>query len=82
MVFLALSPAGLSEAIQLAHGSPVWCGAEAIGEAAFQALSGANVTRFAYTISGEDAEVLGEAVATIQEHHPNERIWVESAGEL
>ena len=82
MVFLALSSSGLSEAIWLACGAPVWCGSDAIGEEAFGELQGKNVSRFVYPLVGQGAAVLADAVATIREHHPNERIWVESEGEL
>jgi len=79
MVFLALTPGGLLEALALAGTtSPVWCCASAISEAEFSANPSPNLTRFAYTIVGGVAspEMIG-ALSTIEEHHPNERIWVE-----
>jgi hypothetical protein len=82
MVFLAISASGLAEAISLACGAPVWCGSDAISEEAFCELQGQNVSRFVYPLAGQGAEILADAVATIREHHPNERIWVESEGEL
>ena len=82
MVFLAISPAGLSEAIALANGSPVWCSAEAITEEEFERLESGNVTRLSYEISDQGREVLNEALATIREHHPQERIWIEGDGDV
>jgi hypothetical protein len=78
MVFLAITPNGLSEALRLAAGSPVWCGADAIAEQEFTELRGRNVTRFIYSLMDQGPQVLADAVATIREHHPAERLWVES----
>jgi hypothetical protein len=79
MVFLALTPGGLVEALALASGSPVWCCASAITEAEFAARRSPNLTRFAYFVSSSSS-CIAEAVVTINEHHPNERVWVESTG--
>ena len=79
MVFLAITPSGLAEALLLAGGhSPVWCGADAITEAEFAARQANNITRFAHSLAGPgSAEVVAEALATIAEHHPGQRVWVE-----
>jgi len=81
MVFLAISKAGLSEALRLslAGGQSVWCGADAISEQDFEALGGVKLSRFEYSLNGEPEEVVSGAVATINEHHPNETVWVERA---
>jgi hypothetical protein len=81
MVFLALTPAGLSEAMALANGQfPVWCTAEAISESAFAALATENVTRFVYSVAGPNPTMaVADALETISEHHPGQRIWVEHA---
>jgi hypothetical protein len=81
MVFLALTPAGLFEAIALANGEvPVWCTAEAISESEFSELAAENVTRFVYSTSGPNPMIaVADALETISEHHPGQRVWVEHA---
>ena len=81
MVFLTLTPAGLSEAIVLANGQfPVWCTADAITESEFSVLATENVTRFVYSVSGPNPTMaMADAIETISEHHPGQRIWVEHA---
>jgi hypothetical protein len=84
MVFLALSQEGLAEALRIAtpEGGAVWCGADAMSEEQFASLSGSkNLTRFTYSLQDADAEVLAGALATIEEHHPRERVWVEGRRE-
>jgi len=84
MVFLAITPTGLKEALRMALtcGSSVWCGADAVSEPEYEALAGADLSRFTYSLAGEPAAVLAGAVATIEEHHPHETVWVErGAGE-
>ncbi len=81
MVFLAITSGGLREALQLAAGTPVWCGSDAISEKEFAKYNGGNLTRFIYSLSDASAEILEGAVETMREHHPNERVWVESHGE-
>ena len=81
MVFLALTPGGLVEALAFASGSsPVWCCASAISEAEFAARRLPNLTRFAYIVGSGSSSRIAEALITIDEHHPNERVWVESTG--
>lgn len=84
MVFLAITPSGLVEALLLAGGhSPVWCGADAITEAEFATRQGNNITRFVHSLAGPgSADLVVEAVATIAEHHPGERVWVEHEAAL
>ena len=55
---------------------PVWCGSNAIGDSEFEAIE-ANLTRFTYPLAHSDEESMQSAVATIEEHHPEERIWIE-----
>lgn len=79
MVFLAITPKGLSEALNLGRNlSPIWCGSDAIGEAEYSNLRAANLSRFIYPLSGQSKAVIEDALATISEHHPGESIWVES----
>ncbi|RYD39695.1 MAG: hypothetical protein EOP83_36390 [Verrucomicrobiaceae bacterium] len=76
MVFLALTPVGLVEALR-ARGDKadaVWCGSDAISEADYAALEDLNVSRFVYPLQGEPADVLAGAIDTIEEHHPGETV--------
>lgn len=79
MVFLALTPVGLAEALRVRGDKEdaVWCGSDAISEADYDALESANVSRIVYPLQGQDSEVLAEALGTIDEHHPGETVWVE-----
>lgn len=81
MVFLAITPRGLKNALREASGSgtAVWCGADAISEEDFAALRGAHVTRFAYELGARDPLVLEDALDTIDQHHPDEVVWIEAA---
>ena len=80
MVFLAITPKGLAEALDLAKANayPVWCGSDAIGEAEYSNRKGANLSRFIYPLSGQPESIIEGALETIAEHHPDETIWVES----
>ena len=80
MVFLAITPKGLAEALDLAksNSSPVWCGSDAISEDEYSSRTGANLSRFIYPLSAQPASVIEGALETIAEHHPGETIWVES----
>jgi hypothetical protein len=79
MVFLAITPNGLNEALKLSVNREidVWCGADAIPETEYNSLQGVSISRFVYTLSNESSEVLADAISTIEEHHPNETVWVE-----
>lgn len=81
MVFLAITSADLDEALRLRTDSKVavWCGSDAISEADYAALTDANVSRFVYPLQSEGGDVLSGAIETIEEHHPNETLWVEHA---
>lgn len=79
MVFLAITPAGLQQAISLSRTSKfaIWCSSDAISEADYENMTGFNISRFAYPLDGESSEVITEALETIAEHHPGATIWVE-----
>mgnify|MGYP001067628169 CR=1 FL=1 len=81
MVFLAITPGGLNDALRKADGSTtaVWCGADAISEGDFAAQKGTKLTRFAYELGARDPFVLEDALETISQHHPDEVVWVEAA---
>ena len=79
MVLLAITPSGLEDALRLVDGreTAVWCGADAISDDDYAKLKHANVSRFVYGLAGEGQDVLAGAIETIEEHHPNETVWVE-----
>jgi len=81
MVYLALTPQGLREILDAseAEKTPIWCSADALSEAEFEKLERDNVTRFTYSFADADKATIQGALATIEEHHPGERIWIESA---
>lgn len=80
MVFLAVTPNGLKEALREAasSNSTVWCSADAISEADFDALEVPSLTRLDYLLEGRDPLVLADALATIDQHHPGEVVWLEA----
>jgi len=81
MVFLAITAQGLHDALDLVKPDSiaVWCGADAVSQEEFDKLRGQNLTRFTYALLGADEETMADALSTIEEHHPGERIWVEGA---
>lgn len=80
MIFLALTAAGLAEAIALAKERPfpIWCGSDAIAEKEYDELVGVDLSRFSYPLAAAPASVIADALETISEHHPGQSIWVES----
>lgn len=80
MVFLAITPDGLKEALRIAVDpeTPVWCGADAMSEEDYGARKGRNLSRFNYALGDRNAPTLERAVETINEHHPDEVVWVEA----
>lgn len=80
MVYLALTPQGLREILGASEAAktPVWCSADALSEAEFEKLERGNVTRFTYSFADADKTTISGALATIEEHHPGELVWIES----
>ena len=77
MVFLAITAAGLAQALQTARADDViWCGADAIGDTDYLDLGDARLNRFIYELNGR---VPDGALDTIREHHPSQTIWIEAA---
>lgn len=84
MIFFALTSAGLEEAVS--HAKPqqdaVWCGANAISETEFAACEGVYrgvpLTRFAHALESAQLREIADAAATIEEHHPGQRVWLEA----
>lgn len=83
MVFLAITPAGLAQALRSNDGGAItfWCGSDAISGADYAALAPASVSRFTYPLWDRQAEVLARAIETIGEHHPEATVWVERVHE-
>lgn len=81
MVYLALEPKAASEVIRLATSADcsVWVGSDAITEDEHKRRYsiGAKVTRFAYPLAEATPEVVSEALAIIEEHHPGEIVWLQ-----
>lgn len=81
MVFLAITTRGLKDVLREAanSGTAVWCGADAVSEEDFAALKGKGLTRLTYELGARDPLVLEGALDTIDQHHPDEVVWVEAA---
>jgi hypothetical protein len=81
MVCFAREPKAASEAIRLATsiGWSVWLGSDAITQEEHYRLcsTGLRITRFAYPLAEATPEVIDESLGEIEEHHPNEIIWVQ-----
>lgn len=85
MVFLVLTPSGLLEAMTLANGRhAVWCCPSAVTDADFQSRRFPNLTRFEHVLAGatRGGLQLAQALDTIAQHHPGERVWTESSNEV
>lgn len=81
MVYLAITPEGFREILKSLGTvkTSVWCGADALSMADFDQLERGNVTRFDYPLAGADKTTMLDALSSIEEHHPGERIWIEHA---
>ena len=78
MIFLAITPAGLADALRTAKADDaVWCGSDAISEADYEMQNHRNLSRFIYALG--DRESVADAIGTIEEHHPRQTIWIEAA---
>ena len=57
----------------------VWLGSDAITQEEHYRLcgTGLKITSFAYPLVGATQEVVDDALGEIEEHHPNEVIWVQ-----
>ena len=78
MVFIAVTPAGLAEALRRATSDDaIWCGSDTISEAEYVAMKRPGLTRFNYSLA--DLELGDGAIATVEEHYPGKTIWVEAA---
>jgi hypothetical protein len=77
MVFLAITPTGLANALRAANADDaIWCGSDAITEADYARSKHPNLSRFIYELG--DRQLIADAVGTIEEHHPGQTIWIEA----
>jgi len=77
MIFLAITPSGLTEALRVAGAADaVWCASDAISEKEYEASTARNLSRFIYELG--DRELIDDAINTIEEHHPGQTIWIEA----
>jgi hypothetical protein len=81
MVYLALNRSSALQAILAAKsgGCSVWVGADAISEEEHRRFGseGVKLTRFIYPLTDAEPSVVDDALATIEEHHAGEVIWVQ-----
>jgi hypothetical protein len=81
MVYLPLTLTAAHEAIRLAQqtGCAVWVGADALTQDEFKQFiqKGLKITRFDYPLSDATEEDIASAIATIEEHHPGDILWVQ-----
>ena len=79
MIYLAITPAGLADALNAATSADtVWCGSEAVSEAEYQLMQN-KPSRFVYSFTdGDAADDLEGAMYTIMQHHPGHRVWIEA----
>ncbi|GKS97518.1 hypothetical protein [Acidovorax sp. SUPP2825] len=76
MIYLAITPVGLKEALQLkSNGGShhIWCGSDLV----FDLMSIKDVSQFNYPLMGASLDIIEGALETIREHHPGEVVWVE-----
>ena len=59
---------------------PIWLNHEVLSQEEIGILISKNieVSYFNYLVDIEDEEALAEAIFSVSEHHPGERIWSES----
>ena len=82
MVIFVLTRGGFEEMRGLINSArpAVWVNAEVLSTAEILTLcdNGIDLSNFTSPIDPEDEERIFRALATIGEHHPGERIWVET----
>ena len=78
MIFLAIAPKGLADALKSARdGDHVWCGRNAVSDERYKTEK-MTVSVFTYAFTGAGGlDDLQGAIWTMQEHHPGHTVWVE-----
>jgi len=65
MIFLAITPTGLAQALRAAtENDAIWSGSDAISEADYAARQWPNLSRFAYSL--EDRVLIDDAVSPLR----------------
>ncbi len=82
MVFLVLTRAGYEEVrghLRTAAGTVLWINQDIANPSELSDLraTGVSVTNFTRLLDVDDEAAVNEALFTIKDHHPNDRIWVE-----
>ena len=64
--------------------SPLWVNENVLSEKKLKQLreNGVEVTNFKHLVNPNDRKAIEDSLATIQEHHPGQSIWVEHAPDL
>lgn len=80
MVFLAITANGLRAALRESanSGAAIWCGADALSGVDAAKTKGAALSHFTYDLGGRDPHVIEGALDTIEQHHPDEVVWIEA----
>ena len=80
MGFLAITVTGLRAALRdsVNSGAAIWCGADALSGVSLAERQGAAVSHFIYDLGARDPDVLESALDTIEQHHPDEVVWMEA----
>ncbi len=81
MIIFAVTKKGFQEleSVITTGKYPVWIGSNVLSEselASYRKMD-LDITNFSYEIDPANNEELDDALATIAEHHPNERVWLE-----
>jgi len=77
MVFLAITPSGLADALRTAGpDDAVWCGSDAISQEEYELLAVHNLSRFGHELG--DQALIDDAMDTVKDHHPGQTIWIEA----
>ena len=81
MIYVAITASGLRAAIKAAKPADfIWCGADAISAGDFRAINDPRITRFEYSLATQPTRSnIDRAIETVQEHHPDQPIWIEAA---
>jgi len=81
MIIFLLSKEGFKELENIIHTGkyPVWVGGGVLTDVEISTVreKGVDLTTFSYLINLTDDKAIKEALATIAEHHPGERVWLE-----
>jgi hypothetical protein len=86
MIYFVLTPEGYEELVSKVGQvpSPLWVNDGILSESEITKLrkTGAEITNFMSRIAPHDMSGIANALSTIQQHHPKQRIWVEYAPDL